>query len=461
MSLTINGATNTITAASGLTVAGNTAVSGTLSASASGVTNPVKLSQLSNATQYGALLFGTGTTDANGMGLYGLQTDNLYYNVPTGAKHVFRVNGVGVYETSSTGLAVTGTLSTGTGTGATAGLKVVNGTSGVGSGYGAIYAENIAPSASNYYLAGFYDGNGLALNSGTNLYLQIGGATVAQATSSGLAVTGALSSTGNINNAQYVTVSNSDAGIGAQSAFRSSNGTSLAYMGILGTGYTTAGVFATGRAFTFTDSPAGYAYITSNQPQYWSVDTGTTAAMTLSSTALTLGTGVNLVTPDGDITAGSLAKGTGTTINVLTSASVRPSVVFNNNSQTWGTQLKSDAGQNWYMIANNTETVGVYMTPSASGWNNLSDERAKKDWVELTDALSKIATLRAGTFTWVKDETLPRDVGVIAQDVLGVLPEAVTTSDPEAYGVRYTHLVPLLIKAIQELTTRVAALEAA
>jgi hypothetical protein len=186
MSITINGATNTVTAASGLTVAGNTAVTGTLSASASGVTNPVKLSQLSNATQYGALLFGTGTTDANCMGLYGLQTDNLYYNVPTGAKHVFRVNGVGVHETSSTGLAVTGTLSTGTGTGATAGLKVVNGTSGVGSGYGAIYAENIAPSASNYYLAGFYDGNGLALNSGTNLYLQIGGATVAQATSTDL-----------------------------------------------------------------------------------------------------------------------------------------------------------------------------------------------------------------------------------------------------------------------------------
>jgi hypothetical protein len=119
-------------------------------------------------------------------------------------------------------------------------------------------------------------------------------------------------------------------------------------------------------------------------------------------------------------------------------------------AQTWNTQLKCDASQNWYMISNPSETVGVYMTPSASGWNNLSDERAKKDWVELSGAIEKVSTLRAGTFGWVKDETLPRDVGLIAQDILAVLPEAVDTSDPENFGVRYTHVVPLLIKAIQE-----------
>jgi hypothetical protein len=122
-----------------------------------------------------------------------------------------------------------------------------------------------------------------------------------------------------------------------------------------------------------------------------------------------------------------------------------------NTGQTWNVQLKGDGGQNWYMISNPSETIGVYMTPSASGWNNLSDERAKENWEELSDAISKVMTLRAGTHSWKKDATLPRDVGVIAQDVLAVLPEAVSTGDPENFGVRYTHLVPLLIKAIQEL----------
>lgn len=162
----------------------------------------------------------------------------------------------------------------------------------------------------------------------------------------------------------------------------------------------------------------------------------------------------------GNLEVGSTSKAAQTTLKISNADGYRPILVLRNATQTWNMQVKSDAGQNWYLISNNSETVGVYMTPSASGWNNLSDERAKENWVELTDATEKISSLRAGTFTWVKDSSLPRDVGVIAQDVLAVLPEAVDTSNPDEYGVRYTHLVPLLIKAIQELTERVAQLEA-
>jgi len=137
----------------------------------------------------------------------------------------------------------------------------------------------------------------------------------------------------------------------------------------------------------------------------------------------------------------------------------RGTLVYANTAQTWSVGLKGDAAQNWYMIYNPSETVGVYMTPAASGWNNLSDERAKENWQELTGAVDKVMTLRAGTHNWKKDLTLPRDVGVIAQDVLAVLPEAVSTSDPENLGIRYTHLVPLLIKAIQELKQEINSLK--
>jgi len=119
------------------------------------------------------------------------------------------------------------------------------------------------------------------------------------------------------------------------------------------------------------------------------------------------------------------------------------------------------------MISIPAETVGVYMTPSASGWNNLSDERAKENWIDLENAIESIKQIRTGTFSWVADKSLPRDVGLIAQDVLNVLPEAVDTSNPEQLGLRYTHVVPLLLAALKEqqkmletLEAKVAALEA-
>jgi hypothetical protein len=138
---------------------------------------------------------------------------------------------------------------------------------------------------------------------------------------------------------------------------------------------------------------------------------------------------------------------------------VRSIFSYRNTAQTWNVQLKGDSTQNWYMISNDSETVGVYMTPAASGWNNLSDERAKENWEELTGAVDKVMTLRAGTHSWKKDASLPRDVGVIAQDVLAILPEAVSTEDPDNLGIRYTHLVPLLIKAIQELKQEIDSLK--
>jgi hypothetical protein len=194
----------------------------------------------------------------------------------------------------------------------------------------------------------------------------------------------------------------------------------------------------------------GLSSFTSNGIVYASSTSvlATSSELTYNGSSLTLGPTFG----SGTIaTIGNTGTSGGKTIIFKAPDGSRGVLSYQNTTQTWNVALKGDASQNWYMIANPSETVGVYMTPSASGWNNLSDERAKENWEELSDAVSKIMTLRAGTHTWKKDLTLPRDVGVIAQDVLAVLPEAVSTGDPENFGVRYTHLVPLLIKAIQEL----------
>lgn len=137
----------------------------------------------------------------------------------------------------------------------------------------------------------------------------------------------------------------------------------------------------------------------------------------------------------------------------------RPTIAYENNGTNyWNVALKGDAGQNYYMISNSAETVGVYMTTIASGWNNLSDERFKTNLTPITDAVAKVDALRAVTYKWLADSTLPEDVGLIAQDVLAVLPQAVDQSDPDKLGLRYTAIIPLLVAAVKELSATNAAL---
>ena len=46
------------------------------------------------------------------------------------------------------------------------------------------------------------------------------------------------------------------------------------------------------------------------------------------------------------------------------------------------------------------------------------------------------------------------DVGVIAQEILKVLPEVVTQRDNGYYAVRYDKVIALLIEAIKELNDK-------
>src|ERR1035437_69042 len=79
-----------------------------------------------------------------------------------------------------TTLSASGNASFGTGTGATAGLKIVLGSSGVASGYAAIYAENLTPSATNYSLAVNYFGDSVNLNAttGGNVFQRVNGSAI-------------------------------------------------------------------------------------------------------------------------------------------------------------------------------------------------------------------------------------------------------------------------------------------
>ena len=109
-----------------------------------------------------------------------------------------------------------------------------------------------------------------------------------------------------------------------------------------------------------------------------------------------------------------------------------------------------------------------------------SDERLKENIEDLGVASDLIKALRPVSYNWIQDTPnnergLEREIGFIAQEVQKVIPEVVgTTFAPADVGgedylsLSYTHLVPVLTKALQEvmqkntdLEARIAALEGA
>ena len=89
-----------------------------------------------------------------------------------------------------------------------------------------------------------------------------------------------------------------------------------------------------------------------------------------------------------------------------------------------------------------------------------SDERLKDNITPIDDPLAKVISISGNTFDWNnKSNKSGHDVGLIAQEIEKVLPEAVTTRDNGYLAVDYHKVVPLLVEAIKELSGKVEALE--
>lgn len=86
----------------------------------------------------------------------------------------------------------------------------------------------------------------------------------------------------------------------------------------------------------------------------------------------------------------------------------------------------------------------------------FSDRRVKTNLQVIPDALSKVKSLNGYTFERSDmPEEKRRFAGVIAQEVLAVLPEVVHETTDGFYNVAYGNLASLLIEAIKELSAKV------
>jgi hypothetical protein len=112
-----------------------------------------------------------------------------------------------------------------------------------------------------------------------------------------------------------------------------------------------------------------------------------------------------------------------------------------------------------------TTNTGVSVTGDVVASGNVtaySDLRIKDNLEVISDALSKVEQLNGYTYTRTDSEDKQeKHTGVIAQEVLKVLPEAVVLGEtPEDnMAVAYGNMVGLLIEAVKELSDKVKELE--
>lgn len=151
--------------------------------------------------------------------------------------------------------------------------------------------------------------------------------------------------------------------------------------------------------------------------------------------------------------------------------SYSPTLTGGGASGTWSINVTGSAGTAGY--ATSAGSISGYNNPTTAGSANTiayrdgsgqltsvdfilsSDRRLKSHLRPLTDTLRDLD--RVHGYRYVKDNRV--EVGVIAQQVQEILPEAVTTTDDGMLGVAYDRLVPFLLAAVKELKARVVLLE--
>ena len=151
-------------------------------------------------------------------------------------------------------------------------------------------------------------------------------------------------------------------------------------------------------------------------------------------------------------------------------------VLKNQGTTKW--YIYNDSGGTYY-CADAQDNDGCKLSQSQNSWSAISsDERMKKDWVNFTDALTKINTLtKIGEYRRidpVSGDYLHEDAditcrGLSAQEVKEIIPKAAVKSrrnkerhpddDTEYYSLCYQDVFVLGIKAIQELSAKNDALE--
>jgi len=135
------------------------------------------------------------------------------------------------------------------------------------------------------------------------------------------------------------------------------------------------------------------------------------------------------------------------------------------SAPTWTNRLwSSGTGTEIYYTSGNVgigtstpsyklDVVGdIYASGNVTAY---SDMRSKKNLKIIEDPVSKIEKING--YTYEKDGIAY--TGLVAQELLEVLPEAVSGSEELGYGIAYGNMAGIFVEAIKELNSKIKALE--
>jgi hypothetical protein len=128
-----------------------------------------------------------------------------------------------------------------------------------------------------------------------------------------------------------------------------------------------------------------------------------------------------------------------------------------------------DGGNNKFYFLDTDSTI-CYLAQDSTSWQGFSDSRWKKNVSTISGGLDKINALRGVNYKWnvasQRSDTTTNRVGFIAQEVKDIIPEAVGKAESPShnddelyYSISDSSLIPVLVEAIKELTTRLEAVE--
>jgi len=138
-----------------------------------------------------------------------------------------------------------------------------------------------------------------------------------------------------------------------------------------------------------------------------------------------------------------------------------------NSSMVYYSYLAGTSSQVHFVFNNANGDVGsIDSSGSNTSYGTTSDYRLKENQVTLSDGINRLNKLKPYRFNFKADKDTTQD-GFFAHEVAEVVPEAITGEKDAVDGdgnmitqhIDHSKLVPLLVKAVQELSAKVEALE--
>lgn len=277
---------------------------------------------------------------------------------------------------------------------------------------------------------------------------------------------------GNVNAPAYVFFSNPNTGSSVEVKYGASNGTDLLDVGMGGFNWAGSNVFSARQAFLHTNALNGMMIGSNTGPLQVTVGNGAVSVDWAIDTS-------------GNMIAGG-NQAAGSTHSILKNSASSNALVVRNLSATTGNVLEVDsntaAGGGFNLI---TGAVSVLTTPTivfqVLGNGNVQNtnnsygaisglrfkeniSKAKSQWQDMKDLAGLVSY-----FTMKGDDNHRKQIGLIAEDVQKVCPGLVYETniaprgEPEeiALAVRYSVILPKLLKAFGEAVERIEMLEKA